>query len=174
MATSWTAIASVTVGSGGASSIDFTSIPNTYTDLVIKFSGRTATSPESSNWTSYQILLNGSSSSFTMKALIGTGSAVASTTSSSGVSNVPGWTDSSDGTANTFGNAEIYIPNYAGSNYKSISGDSVTEMNATAALAALNAVLWSNTSAITSIKLQSPSGNLAQYSTATLYGIKNS
>ena len=33
-------IASVTVGSGGASSIDFTSIPSTYTDLVVVHSLR--------------------------------------------------------------------------------------------------------------------------------------
>jgi len=32
--------------------------------------------------------------------------------------------------------------------------------------------LWSNTAAITSIKIQQANGNLAQYSTATLYGIK--
>ena len=40
MATTFTKIASVTVGSGGASSIDFTSIPSTYTDLCVKLSTR--------------------------------------------------------------------------------------------------------------------------------------
>ena len=38
----FTKIASATVGSGGASSIEFTSIPSTYTDLVIKLSMRSA------------------------------------------------------------------------------------------------------------------------------------
>ena len=38
MAVTFTQIASVTVGSGGAASIDFTSIPSTYTDLCIKTS----------------------------------------------------------------------------------------------------------------------------------------
>jgi hypothetical protein len=36
----YTLINSVTVGSGGAASMEFTSIPSTYTDLVVKISGR--------------------------------------------------------------------------------------------------------------------------------------
>ena len=40
MANTFVLLASTTVGSGGASSIDFTSIPATYTDLVVKVSGR--------------------------------------------------------------------------------------------------------------------------------------
>lgn len=154
--------------------MSFTSIPSTYTDLVVKMSGRADSNPEGSNWTSYQVTFNGSTSSYTLKALIGTGAVAASTTSSSGVSYVGGWVTSSVATSNTFSNSELYIPNYAGSSNKSVSGDSVTEMNATNALASLNALLWSNTAAITSITLALPSGNWTQYSTATLYGIKNS
>jgi hypothetical protein len=36
MANTYEAIATVEVGSGGASTIDFTSIPSTYTDLVLR------------------------------------------------------------------------------------------------------------------------------------------
>lgn len=36
-------IGSVEVGAGGASSIDFSSIPATYTDLVLKMSARVST-----------------------------------------------------------------------------------------------------------------------------------
>lgn len=167
-------IASNTVGAGGVASVTFSSIPATYTDLVIRLSARTTTNPESSNWTSYQISFNGSATSFTMKSVFGTGSAASSNTSSGGVSNIPGWTNSSVSTASTFSNGEIYIPNYASSNNKSFSGDNVSEMNATAAIAVLTAGLWSNTAAITSITLQPPSGNWDQYSTFILYGIKNS
>ena len=42
MATTYTLISSVTVGSGGAASIEFTSIPSTYTDLVLKLSARSS------------------------------------------------------------------------------------------------------------------------------------
>jgi hypothetical protein len=67
---------------------------------------------------------------------------------------------------------EIYFPNYASATNKSFSIDSVTENNATLANQFLTAGLWSNTAAITSITLLAASGNLAYYSTASLYGIK--
>jgi hypothetical protein len=169
MATTYTLISSVTVGSGGAASVEFTSIPATYTDLVIKLSARLTTSPESSPWSSVYVSLNGSGSSFAYKLLYGSGSSAAS---QSGTTQIA-WVDSSDATASTFGNAEIYIPNYAGSNYKSISTDFVTENNSTAALMGLNATLWSNTAAITSFAVAPASGNFTQYSTAYLYGISN-
>lgn len=77
----------------------------------------------------------------------------------------------SSATASTFSSFEIYIPNYAGSTNKSFSVDSVTENNATTAYTNLIAGIWNTTSAINSITI---SNALAQYSTFTLYGIKNS
>ena len=167
MANTFVKIASVTVGSGGASSIDFTSIPSTYTDLCVKMSLRgTDTSGD------LGIKLNTSSSSFSRRVLRGNGSAASST---SGSDNYIGALEQSGYTADTFANGEIYIPNYAGSNYKSLSVDSVTENNATESFAFLTASLWSNTAAITGLSLYAfSSGNIAQYSTAVLYGIKNS
>jgi hypothetical protein len=163
-------ISSVTVGAGGAANIEFTSIPSTYTDLIIKLSTRLTTSPQSSPWSSVYISLNNSSSNFTYRLLYGTGSAAAS---QSGTNEII-WVDSSDATSSTFGNAEIYIPNYAGSTYKSMSSDFVTENNSSAALLGILASLWSNTSTINSFKIAPSSGNFAQHSTAYLYGIKNS
>lgn len=160
-------IASVTVGSGGASSIDFTSIPSTYTDLCIKVSARDTNSAQN---TTLALGINGSGSA-SFRVLYGTGSTAASFSGSGYLWS--GYIDAATSTASTFGNAEIYIPNYAGSNQKSISSDSVTETNATGAYMALGATLWTSTSAITSIGLY-PVTLFAQYSTATLYGIKNS
>jgi hypothetical protein len=78
-------------------------------------------------------------------------------------------------TASTFGSAQTYIPNYAGSTAKSGSSEGVSENNATTAVATMDAVLWSLTNAITSIKLLPFTGtNFVQYSTATLYGISKS
>ena len=159
-------IASVTVGSGGASSVTISSIPSTYTDLCLKYSIRnTSTNP------TVIALFNGSSSNFTRKYFVGSGTAV---NSGSDASNYIGYGEISTDTANTFANNEIYIPNYASSNYKSMSVDNVTENNATTAYAYMGASLWSSTSAITSIDISMYGGNLAQYSTLTLYGIKNS
>jgi hypothetical protein len=84
------------------------------------------------------------------------------------------YTDTSLATSNTFGNTSVYIPNYAGSNFKSISIDGVTENNATAALQFFNAGLFKSTSAITSISLTAYNfASYVQYSTADLYGISN-
>ena len=169
MAKVFKALSTVTVGAGGQAAMEFTSIPATYTDLVIRLSARLTTSPESSPWSSVYVSLNGSSSNFTYRLLYGSGGAAAS---QSGTTQIV-WVGSSDATASTFGNAEIYIPNYTGSNYKSISTDFVTENNSGSALMGLNATLWSNTAAITSFAIAPASGNFVQYSTATLYGISN-
>ena len=159
-------IASSTVGSGGAASIDFTSIPSTYTDLCLKISTR---ANAASVWTLFAFN-GGSSSDLAMKSILGyEGTTVLSQGYSSGqVTNNP-----STFTSNTFSNAEIYIPNYAGSTNKSVSSDSVMENNATSANQALAANLWSNTAAINRITLTCNTGNFVQYSTAYLYGVKN-
>lgn len=169
MAYTYSKLASTTVGAGGTSAITFSNIPQNYTDLVIKVSSRTLDTVNDSDPLAIQF--NGTTTSLSARALYGTGSAGASLTRASN-SNVA-WTDTTLNTASTFGSAEWYIPNYAGSTNKSISVDSVQENNATAAIAAISAVLWSNTTAISQIKILSGNGyNLAQYSTATLYGIR--
>lgn len=164
-------ISSVTVGAGGAASIDFTSIPQTYTDLCVKVSGRTDNNA-GQPWAGLRMAINGSTANFTFKALYGNGS---SASSGSGTNAEPGLASSSAATASTFGNSEFYIPNYTGSANKSFSADGVQENNGTTALVALDANLWSNTSAITSLSITSQnSWNFVQYTTAYLYGIKNS
>ena len=165
MAGTYKLISSVTVGSGGASSIDFTSIPQTYTDLVLKVSSRMT---NGSNNDLIYLTLNSSTSSFTTRWLYGSGSGTSSATDA----RLLGWTSNYNDTANTFGNAEVYIPNYTGSNYKSVSWDGVGENNATAAEASLSAQLWSNTAAITSVSLVPGAGTFVQYSTAYLYGVE--
>ena len=163
-------IASVTVGSGGAATISFSSIPSTYTDLCLKISGRN-TQPSSILYLTF----NGSSSGYSYRRLYGNGSSAASDSASSQSSIAFIAFQVSTYTASTFSSSEVYVPNYAGSNNKSVSIDEVTENNATLSVAALDAGLWANTAAITSITLTpDSSGNFAQYSTATLYGIKNS
>jgi hypothetical protein len=167
MANTYVAIATVTVGSGGAANIEFTSIPATYTDLKLVYSGR---DNRNDTQNGVNISLNGSTSNFTGIQLQGNGSAAASFNIARFVS----YNNGANSTANAFANAEIYFPNYASSNYKSFSSDAVEENNATTAFTFLSAGLWSNTAAITSITLTPDSANFVQYSTATLYGIKNS
>jgi len=168
MAYTYSKIATYTVGSGGVASIDFINIPQTYTDLIVKFSLR-----DSSNtgdvWDWLDLTFNSNTSNYSARMVYGTGSATGSVSSTSQIRYA--YYVASTSTASTFGNGEIYIPNYTGSNYKSISSDTVSENNATAAIATLQAGLWSNSSAINSISLKARIG-FAQYSTAHLYGVK--
>jgi len=171
MATTFTKIASVSVGVLGASTMTFTSIPSTYTDLCLKVSGRASGAGYDYHLNVY---LNGNTSSYTERAVYGSGSSAFSYSAS-----IAGYAASlmgSLGTANTFGSAEIYIPNYAGSTNKSYSVDNVTELNsATNNRADLLAGLWSNTAAVSSITVTTDDGTqFVQYSTATLYGISKS
>lgn len=169
MPLTYQAIGSVTVGAGGAASIDFTSIPNTFTDLLLKLSSRSTT-----NSTAVGAILNSDTgSNYTTRAIEGSGNTAytfSGTYSSLQMGSSNGGTDT---TSNTFASSELYIPNYAGSSNKSASSDAVTENNGTTAYVTVRASIWSNTAAITSISLRNTNGNnFVQYSTATLYGIK--
>ena len=172
MPNTFTLIASSTVGSGGVSSITFSSIPSTYTDLCLKISGRTNT--YSNEWQDIQFSLNGGNyaTGWSFKAIYGNGSAA----SSEGYSNSSfSLVDSSTATASTFSNTEIYIPNYYSATVKSISADTVTENNGTRAIAYLSAALWNTSTQINSIAFKpATSVNFSEHSTAYLYGIVKS
>ena len=172
MANTYTLIASSTVGAGGASNIEFTSISASYTNLLVKVSVR-----GDSGGTDIKIQFNGSTSSvYSYKRVYGTGNAV-NTTGTTTTNLINNMVAQSSYTASTFGNGEIYIPNYTSSNAKSVSIDGVTENNSTGSFQTLTAGLWNpvTQAAITSIRLEIDGGaNFVQYSTAYLYGIKNS
>ena len=158
-------IGSVTVGAGGASSMDFTSIPQTYTDLEILVSGRTTGAGNGIN-----ITFNSNTSGYTNCGFQGNGSGVSAYGTYNRNAGMFGY---SGDTASSFGSTKIYITNYANSINKSYLADAVSESNATTAYMNMVSGLWSNTSAITSISLAPMDGTLLQYSTAYLYGISN-
>ena len=167
-------IASVTVGSGGASTIDFTSIPQTYTDLCVKLSLR------GTNNDPYLLIgtrINGATSGYTTRRLYGysgSGTGVGSDGNTGLTYLYGGYPPASAATANTFGSDEFYFPNYTGSTQKTYSQDSAPANNSGIALFTLIAGLSTSTSAINQITFYNEYGNFTQYSTATLYGIKNS
>ena len=170
MANTFTKIASVTVGSGGAATMSFTSIPQTYTDLYLTISGRSAAAVFNSDIFAN---INGQTTAHNWKIIIGTGTSVASQGSTADNGRV-GIMPSATATGNTFSNTAVYYPNYTGSTQKSYSSDSVMENNGTGAYSELVAGINTNTTAISSITVASGNGNFVQYSTATLYGIKSS
>ena len=153
-------IETIEVGAGGAASIEFTGIPQDGVDLLALVSVRSTS-------TQIQINLNGSASGFAGIRLFGNGSTV---TSGAETVEIGNWSYTSD-TANTFGNASIYIPNYTSSQNKSISTDSVREHNATSANQVLNAATWANTAAITSLWLGRVGQTIQEHSSVSLYKI---
>ena len=161
----------VTVGAGGAASMDFSSIPSTFTDLKLVVCARDTISASACDT---RIRFNGDTgSNYSFRQIIGNGSSVSSnsnTTTSLYTAIIPAATS----TASTFGNYEVYIPNYAGSTQKSTSTDGVSENNGTTAYAKLGAGLWTGTAAINAISVLTDGTLFAQYSTATLYGISKS
>jgi hypothetical protein len=171
MALTYTAIATTTVGAGGASSIDFTSIPATYTDLLVKLSVRTTRTGTDID-DEVRMEFNGSGGTAYSTIMIeGDGSTTRSVSNASQAYLGRGVAPTDNATASTFSNCEYYIPNYTSSNNKSVSFDSTMENNATRSIMTLTAGLWANSAAITSIKVTAL-GTFDQYSTATLYGIK--
>ncbi len=178
MANTMTLIASATAGAGGVTSFDFTSIPSTYTDLVLKWSARQDLNTVSA---SDFIYINGSQTSYRWRGVYGDGASPSSSTLNHNFVYASAYGNGASSTANTFANAEIYIPNYAGSVNKSFVASSVMENNATTSYVELSGTLWSNTEAINRLTLSTsattPTGGaqkFLQYSTAYLYGIKNS
>ena len=159
-------IETVTVGSGGAASITFSAIPDTYTDLLVVVSGRTN---RSSVVDAINFKPNNQTSNRSMRVLQGSGSSAVSFSNSE--ISIEGPTGN-NATSNTFGNVSFYIPSYRSSVAKSISGDGVSENNATAAYQTIMAALWNSTDPITSIVLAPLTGTLfLEHSTASLFGI---
>jgi len=168
-------IASVTVGSGGASNIEFTSIPQTYTDLIIKVSGRTN---RASILEAFNIQFNGNTASnYVRQIIFGEGATAYSnkqTDTTAGLDS-SGLNTGANATSLTFGSTDVYIPNYTSANNKSLGSDTTGENNSSTSYMQFMAGVWQNTAAITSIKLIPTFGNnFVQYSTATLYGISKS
>lgn len=173
MPTTYNLIASSTVGAGGVGSVTFSSIPSTYTDLIVKVSARLSGSDVTQSGSIY---FNTAAADSSWRNLRGNGSTTGSSTSSGQNEIYAGEWPAATATSNTFSNTEIYIPNYTGSQQKSVSVDSVAETNATTTTCNLIAGLSTKTAAITSITIGPYGGgqNIVQHSTFYLYGIKKS
>jgi hypothetical protein len=161
-------ISTQTIGAGGASSIDFNSIPQTYTDLLLVISMRTS---GTNVYEDGRIKINGTTAGYSERMLYANGSNANTAGTSSTWFN---WSAVNGGTStsNTFNNVQLYFANYAGSANKIMSNDTVIENNGTSTMMMIHTGLWSNTAAITSISYTPSNGTIQQYSTATLYGIK--
>jgi hypothetical protein len=154
--------------SSSAASVTFSSIPATYTDLVVRVSAR-------GDDTSLllEMTLNSATSTYSNTLLLGNGATASSTRNTGQPYLRAGYVNPSGSTASTFSSGEIYIPNYTSTTDKPMSSLGMTENNATTAYIANYANLWQTSSAITSISLQVTGQNFVSGSSFYLYGISN-
>jgi hypothetical protein len=166
-------IAMVEVGSAGAATIEFASIPSTYTHLQIR--GIARKNGSTNDTVGMQMTFNGdTASSYNTHFLQGDGSSAFAYTTGASRANIDSIYLAGGGmTANTFGVQVIDILDYANTNkYKTTRQLSGVSSNASSAIdyILLGSGLWRSTSAITSITLTGNS--FVQYSQFALYGIK--
>ena len=161
-------IETVTVGSGGASSVTFSAIPDTFTDLYVVVSARASTTGDV--YHNMRVTFNSSSSGYSERLLFGLGSSTGSASDNQGYLRFFYATRAS-ATSNTFANSSLYVPNYRSSVAKSVSYDSVTENNATAGLQGISGGIWTGTDPITALTIITGTGTFVEHSSFSLYGI---
>lgn len=174
MAATFKQIATTLVGSGGSATITFSGIPQTYNDLVLLFSGRTTYNTDTND--QIRIYFNNNTSNYSHKILTGTGTGTDGDGTQTTAPGINAQTETGAMTANTFSNDYIYIPNYtSATRNKSVLHDHTTENAFSLSYYGLGSTTWINTSAVTSISIQTFRGtNWVENTRATLFGINNS
>lgn len=162
-----------TVGSGGAASITFNNIPQTFTDLQVVVSARTTAAVTATDIFAFFNNDTGGANVYSGTRLVSTTGSVGSDRQSN--TNVMRWGDAigTSGTASTFSSTLVYVPNYTNTSFKQVIIDSVDESNTTNVNLFLSAMLYypSSPTGITKILMGPLSGSFAQHTTFTLYGI---
>jgi hypothetical protein len=165
---SYESIATVTVGSGGSSSIDFTSIPQTFSHLQIRGIGRSTGA--GSNWYDAFMQFNAdTAANYSYHALEGDGVSASASASTSRSNMIIGYF----GGVNVSGMV-IDILDYKNTNkYKTVRAlTGLNQNNANDRGILLVSNLWQSTSAITSIKIFPSASSASQYTQFALYGIR--
>ena len=175
-ATSFDSIATVTVGSGGSSSISFTSIPSTYKHLQIRYIARDDRTGSGGDY--LKITFNSdTNANYSSHMLYGNGSAAGATADTS-VSNMTiGRIPTAGHNASIFGVGVLDLLDYADTNkYKTLrllSGYDTNNTGTEPGYLPFNSGSWRSTSAVTTITIAPNVGtNFVQYSHFALYGVK--
>lgn len=163
-------IETVTVGAGGAASIEFTAIPQDGSDLVVKISTR---SDGTGLGQKMLVRFNGdSSTNYDWIYLRGNGSTAFTSSASSDTDGQVGYQSGTGQAANIFGSGDLYISNYTSTANKTMSTDFVNEGEAGNMFQLISAHSYTTSSAITSVLVFPEQDSFVQYSTASLYKIK--
>lgn len=163
---SYESIATVSVGSGGSSTIDFTSIPSTYKHLQLRYMDLSSSSAGD-----LRVQFNAdTTTAYSRHVLYGTGSAAGSTGSANSDYVLVG--QSGDSTYPSVGIIDIL--DYADTNkYKTTRTLNGYDVNGSGGYITFPSSNWRSTNAITSIKIYIPGNSFYQYSHFALYGIKD-
>lgn len=161
-----TKLSEVVVGSGGASTIQFSNIPQNGTDLLILASCRTATT-SANIWDSLMMQVNGTNSSGSVNYLAILNTSVSAGTDTQGAIGFGAQTGST--TANTFSNAQLYVSNYSTSS-PLFSSDGVNENNSNSGAIVFASHSPTSPAAVTSLTFTPTTGStLLQHSVVSLY-----
>lgn len=163
MATTYEPISTVTLGSA-ASSITFSSIPNTYTDLRLVLTTAATTGGTTAVYLNFN---NDTGTNYSDTNLRANGSTVAS-----GRDTNAGYiflTGNALSTTLSLFNADIF--SYAGSTYKTVLSTANQDANGSGFMNAYVS-LWRSTSAINRLDITVAGTTMIAGTTATLYGIK--
>lgn len=156
--------------SSSAATVTFSSIPQTYTDLCVRYAVRDDLAGNTGN--SFFIALNSSASGHSNTYIRGNGATVSTGNNTTSTSWTVLYATSATATSNTFASGEFYFPNYTASTAKQGSIFNAHETNATTAFLFSSAHLFNNTAAVTSITFTANSASFVAGSTFHLYGIK--
>lgn len=164
-------IYTVVVGAGGATSISFNNIPQTYTDLLMVQSWRTNFA--GANWDDVFCQLNGATPSIHSTTVVyGITAGVTAARGTGGTTLWNGWASGGASTANTFSSNQIYFSNYSSTGFKQMIMDSASEGNSGTQVIGIAAVVHNGNAPITSMRFTSANGaTFQQHSSVTLYGI---
>ena len=160
----------VQVGSAGASTITFSSIPSTYKHLQIRAIARSArTEPEDYIYLRFN---SDTGNNYAWHSLEGSGSAAAAQGVASTAQIFTMWITTAQSSANIFGAGVIDILDYANtSKFKTVRTLTGDDKNGSGYIL-LNSGLWRNTNAVSTITLTNHGAtNFQQYSSFALYGI---
>lgn len=172
-ANSYESIATVTVGSGGAANVEFTSIPGTFTHLQIRGITRGTRANINTN-VYFGFNSDTTTGNYYGHYLGGDGSAASAGAKIGSSTNALILSVADTSTASVFSGFVIDILDYANTNkYKTSRSLNGYDTNGDGRIF-LQSGLWMSTSAITSIQITDPLGNFKQYSQFALYGIKGS
>jgi len=177
MANTYTLLQKVVVGAAGATTINFTNIPQTgYTDLKIHASIRTNYSSGSYDYLYVYVNGDSTTSRYTARDMYGLGSSSAY----ENYSNTPqlafvGGSNTATSGTNGFSTTTIRIPQYTSSNQKILTATGGTEgPSVTGVITSNSSLLYTQTAPVTSLTFLGGSSQPFLPGTSfTLYGISN-